>query len=189
MNFSFTGACAWELLVLPDMEFEIKSDRELSEGLPSPSVWRPGFPNRIIHAQYERLWETDEQFDIARSSEVASILKDFFKTLDFFGIAPKQEWPELSYDAAHHLVYKFARHSQAYDIELRSNEDAQLITTSIVENVPHARFFSNHDVVRQDGQIVNYVCPGGQLTYHTFEFAIVTVRPDSIILFLTCDED
>jgi len=171
------------------MKFEIKSDRELREGLPPASVWRPGFPNRIIHAQYERLWKTDEQFDLAVSAEVATIFYEFVKTLGFFDIAPTQEWPELSYDAALHLVNKFVRHSQAYEIELRSREDAQLIATSIVENVPHARFFSNHDVVRQDGRIVNYVCHGGQLTYHTFEFAIVTMRPESIVLFLTCDED
>lgn len=171
------------------MEFHIKSDRELIEGLPSISVWRPGFPNRIIHAHYDGLWMTDEQFGLAQSSEVTAVFHEFIKTLGFPDIASTEEWTELSIDAARYLVYKFVKHSQAYDIELRSNEDAQSITSAIVEGVPHARYFSNHDVVRQDGQIVNYICPGGQLTHHTFEFAIVTIGPESIILFLTCDED
>lgn len=171
------------------MEFHINSDRELSEGLPSTSVWQPGFPNRIIHAHYDGLWKTDKQFDSAHSFEVRPIFHEFINTIGFPDIASRQEWPELSLDAAQHLVYKFVKYSQAYDIELRCNEDARSITSAIVEDVPHARYFSNHDVIWQDGQIVSYVCPGAQLTHHTFEFAIITIGPDSIILFLTCDED
>lgn len=171
------------------MTFNIKTDRELSDGLPAISVWRPGFPNRIIHAEYHGLWESDDQFDFARHSELMPILHEFFRTLGFFDIAPAQEWPEVNREAAWDLVHRFVKHSQAYDIELRSTEDAQRIASSIVDEEPHTRYFSNHDVIRQDGQIVNYVCPGGQLTYHTFEFAIVVIRRESILLFLTCDED
>jgi len=171
------------------MEFHIESARELTEGLPPATVWRPGFPNRIVTARYKGAWKTDALFDQASRSEIVPIFLEFFKTLGFFEIAPTQEWPELGYDSAQHLVYRFVRQSQAYDIELRNSEDARSITTSIVPDMPHTRFFSNYDVVRTDEEIVNYISPGGQLTYHTFEFAIVTIRPNSIVLFLSCDED
>jgi len=171
------------------MNIVIESDRELIEGFLPCIVSVAQFPHRIVTARYQFTWESDALFDEANTSEIVPIYHALFDKLGLRSIDSSHEWSELSLRAARYLVYKHVRQSQAYGTELRTDADAQATTAFIAPDMQHTRFFSNHDVIERDGAIVNYVCPGDQLTDHTFEFGIVTIRPKSLVLFLTCDED
>lgn len=171
------------------IEIQIDSDRVLAEGLPALSLWRPGYPNRLVTARYTGPWESDDSFTNASQRDVSAIYNTLFRALGFQAICPDREWSELSIENARYLVYLHVRQSMAYEIELRSDNDARALTELIVPDQPHTRCFSNCDVIARDGKMLNYLSHGDQLTNHTFEFAIVVVRRDAISLFLICDED
>jgi hypothetical protein len=171
------------------MKIFIESERDLTDGLLPHIASSPRFPHRIITARYQGPWESDAMFAAADKTSVSPIYHSLFALLALQPIDPKYEWAEVSLGVARKLVYQHVRQSPAYEIELRSDEEAQAVTSRIVRGLSHTRYFSNHDAMEQDGKLVNHVCPGGQLTDHTFEFAIVAIRPDSLVLFLTCDED
>ncbi len=172
-----------------NIEIQIDTDRELAEGLPAITLWKPGFPNRLVTARCKGPWESDDSFANASQRDVSAIYNTLIRTLGFQAICPEHEWSELSIENARYLVYLHLKQSMAYEIELRSDNDAQTLTSLIVPDQPSTRFFSNCDVIARDGKMLNYLSHGGQLTDHTFEFAIVVVRRDSINLFLICDED
>lgn len=169
------------------MQITITSDRQLTEGLLIPiTEWR--LPHRLVTATY-RPESGSADFASATPAYFASIYNSLFRALGLNTIDPRYDWVELKMNGARYLVERHVQIAPAYDIELRDMAGTKHAADIFFENTSNARFFSSYDVVEQNGTIINYNCPGSQLTNHTFEFAIVAIQHGSIVLFYTCDED
>ena len=173
------------------MKLSIESDREFVDGrTPHPYLKKITLPvQRLVVARYDNCWESFAGFGEASSTAIAPILRTLFDDLGLRAIDPAYEWIELQRNAAQYITSMYLRFSQAYGIEIRSEDVAANICASLIPETEFARFFSNYEVVEQDGKIVGGGLAADHLTDHTFEFSIVIATPETLSLLISWDED
>ena len=106
--------------------------------------------------------------------QMRGLINSVMKATGYSKIGPEDEWMELGLSAARDVLSRKLQFGQAYGGEIRDAQAARQLSKQLLPESTSARHF---------------VPEGDPLTDHTFDFGLLRMSEDRILLFVTWDED
>ena len=158
------------------MVLNIEHDAEFLDGrTPHPYTKKIHLPvQRLVRMSYADYWPSSDDFQTCPFIQMRGLVNSVMKAAGCYRIGPEDEWMELHLSAARDVLTRKLQFSLAYGSEIRDAETARQLSEELLPESASARHF---------------VPEGDPLTDHTFDFGLLRILEDKILLFVTWDED
>lgn len=158
------------------MILTIEHDTNFLDGrTPHPATERIHLPEqRLVTVSYTGYWSSPDRFRTRSFCQMLDLVNSLMDKTGYTRIDLGYEWMEVDLTAARETLIRHLQFGQAYNVEIRDEETARNLSAHILPETTSARHF---------------IPEGDPLTEHTFDFGLLRMTEDTMLLFVTWDED